>query len=970
VFHRELTFLVRLKDAKFNFPGFMCGSSGEKSQSMMKSLGCFLLLLSSITAFPSAAAAQNTPNITDPFTILTYNDSAGVCVPQRADAGAANVAGCCAAPGRRGCNGNGANDFVLPACLSLDPSLALDPYDAGVLCTLATVSVDPVVPTLGQTGTDMTFYVTSDIHFFRRTYNLIDQLTHVKVLNGFFSTGATWPAGAGIPAGTPIAKPLALIIDGDITTHGLAQDLGAFRINYERGTIPASIQYPVLFGIGNHETVSDETPENAKRMFDYLETRMGNTHMDFVSGNYSWDWQGVHMVQLNTWAGDQTSVYAHTSDGLAWLANDLKTYVGNTTKPVMLFQHYLLANVYIGRVSDATNDDFFPTDENAIDSTGIKTGQGYETFWKVIQNYNVIGMFGGHNHCLGMYSSMLSTLPVTGSLYPGVAGYGVPLDNYDDGSGGDTGDGADNVAGVGNGCSATVIDGQSEPQTAVASFLVAHVNQQYLDVSAVSWTGAGSAPYFDPAEGLPAAALACRKRINSQFIPAPGSIKVTQTGSGYTVVSSADTPAGIPVALKVNSRSGVTGYNFVDACADPTDSGTNSLYFLVNGENSLAAGTSYSVAATRSSTGSVSISAVLLPPLSGTTPASFQHTAVTAPAQDTFTVFGPQNTPFATQIKYSGTSSQWLSLAPANGNFDAYGMAEMTIQYAAPSGGFGNSSAAIDITSTSTGVIQNVAVSIAQPSLSLGLSTPSIYQGGAVIFTGTLVPAVAGVTIQFTSGSTLFGSAQTSTTGTATFNYTANTLGTFPITAAASGATSIVSPASSLLVGPPLSIAATPNPITVVPGTAGIVTISLTPFGGFTGFANVSCSSPVSYMACTTANSTATISSGPVLLAVTVDVAAKKSSVPPGLPNGTMFALLVPLSLMGSTVVRIRQRMLHISLLLALVLSALTSFTGCGKGIAPSTAVKAQVPSGFQVLTLTAVANGNTQTTTVIVNFQ
>jgi len=937
----------------------------------MKKMNHILFVLLVCAAVISAtASAQNTPNITDPFTMLTYKDSAGACIPQQKDAAASNVAGCCAAPGRTSCTGNGTNGQSLPACLSLDSTFAADPYGAGVLCTLSAPAIDPVLSSLGQTGTDLTFYVTSDIHYFRRTYNLTDQLTHVKVLNNFYATGANWPSSSGIPANTPVAQPLALIIDGDITTHGLPEDLGAFRINYERGTVPASIQYPVLFGLGNHEIVSDETPENAQRMFNYLQARMANTHIDPQSGNYSWDWQGIHYIQLNTWAGDKTGLYVHASDGLSWLARDLQTYVGNSTKPVMLFEHYMLADVIPGRVATTANDDFFPTDENAIDSTGAKTGQGYESFFNVVKNYNIIAMFGGHDHCLGVTSSMLSLLPVTGTVYPSVSSYGVPIDDFDDGSGGDTHGNAGEVAGVGNPCGPTTIDSQSITQTAVASFLVTHVNQNYLDVAAVSWTGDGSAPYFDQAEGLPTAALACRKRINSQFVPAPPTITVTQTSGGYSVIASAATPANIPVALKFGSKSGVSGFNFVDNCADPADNGSNHLYFMANGEASLAANTAYSVTASRAGTSSVTPTVVLLTPLSGATPASFQHIAVSAPASDTFTVYGPANTAFTTQVTYSGTAASWLSI-PATGAFNAYGIAAIVIQYSAPANGFGTSTAAIQITSTATNVAQSVTVLVSEPSVSLALSSTTVYQGAAVTLTATVTPAQSGTTINFSNGSTIVGTAQTNAAGIATYVYTANTIGTFPFVASISGPGSPASAAETLTVGPAITVTVSPNPATILPGNSGIVTVSVTSFAGFTGTATVTCSVPVSYMTCTPANSTVPISStSPANIATTITVAATTSSLAPESHDGLAFAMLLPIGLLGLAMTSKKQRLwLRMSLMLFATV-VLASVMGCGRGGTVPSGNGGQTPTGSQIVTFTATASGSTQTASVTVNFK
>src|ERR1051326_6231464 len=55
------------------------------------------------------------------------------------------------------------------------------------------------------------------------------------------------------------------------------------------------------------------------------------------SHNYSWGWQGVHMVMLNTWAGDTDRAYSPPlgMNGLAWLARDLAYYVGNSGRPVV-----------------------------------------------------------------------------------------------------------------------------------------------------------------------------------------------------------------------------------------------------------------------------------------------------------------------------------------------------------------------------------------------------------------------------------------------------------------------------------------------------------------------------------------------------------------------------------------------------------------------------------------------------------
>jgi hypothetical protein len=124
-----------------------------------------------------------------------------------------------------------------------------DPYGNGPVCTLSAPGINSNLGLIGLSGSDITFYVTSDLHYFRETFNLTDQLMHLRQLNNYPSTHPVWPSGTGAFTGTAVAPRAALIIDGDLTTEGQDPQLGAYRLNYEQGRIPAGIQYPVLFGL-------------------------------------------------------------------------------------------------------------------------------------------------------------------------------------------------------------------------------------------------------------------------------------------------------------------------------------------------------------------------------------------------------------------------------------------------------------------------------------------------------------------------------------------------------------------------------------------------------------------------------------------------------------------------------------------------------------------------------------------------
>ena len=660
-----------------------------------------LLFLLALLALRQPASAQNA-GITDPFQILTTADANGACAPDKADDNTFYWIGCCGAPGRRGC-------IEIPqfSCLAPDTSLKIDSYSHSIICNYPLPAYDPAVAHLFQAqppGQDFTIYLTSDIHYFRDTFQLTDQLNHVNVINNFAGSGVdVWPAGTGALSNTKIATPLAVVINGDITTHAAAPDLGAFRLNYEEGTIPDSLKYPVLFGLGNHDINTNvSSTSDAQRLFNYLTSRMNSgSYFDPISGNYSWDWKGVHMVQLNTWAGDQTNKFVNHSDGLTWLANDLATRVGHTTTPVMIFQHYGFN--YVG------GD--WPSNSTAVDLKGNLTGSGYEAFWQIVNKYNLVALFSGHSHCLGNYTSntAASAATVDTSLtypytFPATSKYGSLVDNFDDGSGGD----------------------EAPPpctnQTARGTFLTAHVSHNYLDVAAFGWAGNSTTAYADSADmkftsaGSSLNQAACRRRINSQFIPAPkGWLSIVQNSSatGYTVTNTSGQAIAGPVALQFSEPGTVINYDFLDQCG----SGTGKAYVLVNGESGLAAGQSYTV-----TTYDEVPTAVLLTPLSGVSPNAFSFTTAFAtpnqialtPGQQTLTAYGPPNGALSVTPLYFDSTTDWLTIT-APPTFDQTGTAVIAINFVQSklqNTNLGNLTASVNITAQSTGVVESPLVEI------------------------------------------------------------------------------------------------------------------------------------------------------------------------------------------------------------------------------------------------------------------
>ncbi|MEQ1731719.1 MAG: metallophosphoesterase, partial [Vicinamibacterales bacterium] len=356
------------------------------------------------------------------------------------------VSGCCGSPGTRGCIGDTALSLLVEAsdagaCTApADNALRIDPYLRFPICDLPAPTCGPGIQTaLAATGD--TFYVTSDLHFFRSAFKLEDQVAHVKVINDWATSVRGWKAFFGLPTspGDLVAAPRAVIVNGDFTLGATSQELSTYRMLYEMGRHPQALRYPVFVGLGNHEeTHNVANASSAKRLFDYVTDEMrcpgismdvnlvAGTAQDALdglkdrrtgSGNYSWDFGNVHHVQLNTWAGNQSSQYAHASDGLTWLANDLATKVGTSGRPVVLHQHFDFdENEWTGKMGSQTCS-------NRTQCLALMIG--------VIKNYNVVALFFGHAH----------SSQVTYTSYTDGAGETRRLDAFRTSTGGESGAG-------------------------------------------------------------------------------------------------------------------------------------------------------------------------------------------------------------------------------------------------------------------------------------------------------------------------------------------------------------------------------------------------------------------------------------------------------------------------------------------------------------------------------------------------
>lgn len=300
----------------------------------------------------------------------------------------------------------------------------MSPTKGAVFAILAMLAL-----TLAATAQDIdaTFVFTNDVHACRMETGLSPNcanegktdaslLRHIGAINAVEKT--TWPTEIdGVPtglrhAGRTIGTPLGVVMGGDLTDDGGGQitlpsegtQLLQFSQRYQQGTGPDRIHFPVYLGLGNHDLDQDGPPPHGdwyrRELRDYVEVNhrpgvffkppVPATSYDAYSDSFSWDWGGLHLVQMHRFAGDTRK---GAVSGLGWLKADLATYAADGS-PVILFQHY--------------GWDAFSTEKwDSAAKTFDDRDDGPDHWWSeqerqalldTLSGYNVIGLFHGHQH--------------------------------------------------------------------------------------------------------------------------------------------------------------------------------------------------------------------------------------------------------------------------------------------------------------------------------------------------------------------------------------------------------------------------------------------------------------------------------------------------------------------------------------------------------------------------------------------
>jgi cytolysin (calcineurin-like family phosphatase) len=191
---------------------------------------------------------------------------------------------------------------------------------------------------------------------------------------------------------------------GQVALPHEGAQLQQFSRRYRQGAGADRIHVPVYTGLGNHDLDQDGHPPDVdwyrRELRDYVELSHHSTvfreapapatNYDVSTDSYSWDWDGLHLVQTHRFAGDTRK---GAIDSLPWLKADLAAYAADG-RPVILFQHYGW---------DAFSSEVWDPKKRTFDDTGDGAPHWWskaerEAMVAAIAPYNVVALFHGHQH--------------------------------------------------------------------------------------------------------------------------------------------------------------------------------------------------------------------------------------------------------------------------------------------------------------------------------------------------------------------------------------------------------------------------------------------------------------------------------------------------------------------------------------------------------------------------------------------
>jgi predicted phosphodiesterase len=277
---------------------------------------------------------------------------------------------------------------------------------------LAAAAAGVAVPAVARAADDpkpkdepVAFFVIGDTHFLadkddpakldRRSGPVCGRL--VDVLNKL--PGQAIPEKAG---GGAVLAPRGVIHAGDCIDTGdkaddkrQATEWAAFTDAYGLTGKDGRLKLPVYEVYGNHDSPKGDGLV-VKKIAERNKTRPGVTNVSKNGVHYSWDWGGVHFVNLGIVVGQAADVTRKRRypplDSLDFLVSDLKDKVGTSGKPVVLTHH-----VDVLRYAQKLPVDDRRAEAMEWDPADVKG------FHDTLKGYSVAAILYGHTHTRNVF---------------------------------------------------------------------------------------------------------------------------------------------------------------------------------------------------------------------------------------------------------------------------------------------------------------------------------------------------------------------------------------------------------------------------------------------------------------------------------------------------------------------------------------------------------------------------------------
>jgi cytolysin (calcineurin-like family phosphatase) len=241
-----------------------------------------------------------------------------------------------------------------------------------------------VLACLSTQGHDLTFFLAGDTHYGLSAKTAAYNRAVVDAMNSL--PGTPYPPGT-IP-GT-VKNPRGVAVLGDLVEEGegemgleqweeFTRDFGVCGEGW--------IDFPVYEGFGNHDGGAEQPVRQGIKLRNTQ--RAGLAHISKNGFHYSWNWEGIHFIQLNLFPGIEAdriiNPWGNYFEGswkeplhsVDFLRADLEKYAKAKNQPIIILMHYGFDPYGLGWWSERERD----------------------VFYKTIKDYNILAIFWGHTH--------------------------------------------------------------------------------------------------------------------------------------------------------------------------------------------------------------------------------------------------------------------------------------------------------------------------------------------------------------------------------------------------------------------------------------------------------------------------------------------------------------------------------------------------------------------------------------------